>query len=100
MKIVSENRFSGKTYFCTMASRDAYGAADGVEVEAEGLLQQIQLYNVALKQEDGEPVTEDEIRQEEWDGEIPSGTGMYPINPSGPRVVPGWFYCMMKRDGL
>ena len=63
---------------------DAYGATDGVEVEAsqlllhdlnhmkmltsfplqaEGLLQQIQLYNVALKQEDGEPVTEDEIRQ-------------------------------------
>lgn len=27
----------------------------------EGLMQQIQLYNVALKQEDGEPVTEDEI---------------------------------------
>ena len=46
---------------------DAYGAADGVELEAEGLLQQIQLYNVALKQEDGEPVTEDEIRQVEWD---------------------------------
>ena len=49
---------------------DAYGASaaaadggGGVEVEAEGLLQQIQLYNVALKQEDGEPVTEDEIRQ-------------------------------------
>ncbi len=31
------------------------------EVDGEGLLQQIQLYNVALKQEDGEPVTEDEI---------------------------------------
>ena len=27
----------------------------------EGMLQQIQLYNVALKQEDGEPVTEEEI---------------------------------------
>ena len=60
---------------------DAYGAADGVEVEAEGLLQQIQLYNVALKQEDGEPVTEDEIRRVEWDWEVPSGTGMYPNNP-------------------
>ena len=27
----------------------------------EGLMQQIQLYNVALKQEDSEPVTEDDI---------------------------------------
>ena len=31
------------------------------EERDEGLMQQIQLYNVALKQEDGEPVTEDEI---------------------------------------
>ena len=53
---------------------DAYGAADNgvAELEAEGLLQQIQLYNVALKQEDGEPVTEDEIRQVEWgDWDVP-----------------------------
>jgi hypothetical protein len=28
----------------------------------EGLLQQVQLYNVSLKQEDGEPVTEDDIK--------------------------------------
>ena len=62
---------------------DAYGAADGVEVEAEGLLQQIQLYNVALKQEDGEPVTEDEIRQVEWDWEVLRGSRR------GSRVVPG-----------
>ena len=26
------------------------------------LMQQVQLYNVALKQEDGEPVTEEEVR--------------------------------------
>jgi hypothetical protein len=35
--------------------------AQGLELEVDSLLQQIQLYNVALKQEDGEPVTEDEI---------------------------------------
>ena len=33
-------------------------AAEGVD---GGLMQQVQLYNVAMKQEDGEPVTEDEI---------------------------------------
>ena len=36
-------------------------ASDVSEDIDEGLMQQIQLYNVALKQEDGEPVTEDEI---------------------------------------
>ena len=33
-------------------------SAEGVD---SGLMQQVQLYNVALKQEDGEPVTEEEI---------------------------------------
>ena len=33
-------------------------AAEGVD---GGLMQQVQLYNVAMKQEDGEPVTEEEI---------------------------------------
>ena len=33
--------------------------AEGVD---STLMQQVQLYNVALKQEDGEPVTEEEVR--------------------------------------
>lgn len=35
---------------------------DTSENTDEGLLQQVQLYNVSLKQEDGEPVTEDDIK--------------------------------------
>ena len=34
---------------------------DDMEEMDEALIQQIQLFNVALKQEDGEPVTESEI---------------------------------------
>ena len=34
---------------------------DSAEGMDSSLMQQVQLYNVALKQEDGEPVTEDEI---------------------------------------
>jgi hypothetical protein len=40
---------------------EAVTSSEVTEDIDEGLMQQIQLYNVALKQEDSEPVTEDDI---------------------------------------
>ena len=43
------------TFFSSLVNLDT---AEGVD---STLMQQVQLYNVALKQEDGEPVTEEEV---------------------------------------
>jgi len=64
--IPSQDMFFDQTdYLDQLGMEDVIECVSSLNISEnmdEGLLQQVQLYNVSLKQEDGEPVTEDDIK--------------------------------------